>query len=58
MARMIGRNCATGPGGIKCSCCNFPPGKRRVERKRSVKRSERHEWRQSVAYERRRFDLI
>jgi hypothetical protein len=44
MARMIGRKCPDGPGGRDCSCCGQTPGKSRKAKRRSVKRSERQEW--------------
>lgn len=48
--KMIGKHCATGPGGRDCTCCGQAPGKARKKARRSAKRADRTAWKREVNY--------
>lgn len=46
--KMIGRRCPEGPGGRDCHCCGQAPGRGRKVARRTLKRAERHAWKQEA----------
>lgn len=45
---MVGSHAPYGPGGRNCTCCGDRPGKDRIVRRRTLKRSEKQQWRREL----------